>query len=1074
MGDSLWSAPSLPHRGRSLAAVSLVSGMAATSLSTGSTFSTNESWYVRSGRGGNGGSWGATSLSPTSQTHPPRASSVQVTLYLSGGQGGSATTAGGVGGSGASFSFSFAMAAGQSGQVNISGSGSATASYGTFGGGASAVWLTSPDILLAVAGGGGGASSVYWGGNASSPDGTVVATQGSPGGTLGGYGASQSGHGLGGTSTTTGVLIQSAGASGFTGLAPLFSPGFGGSGAASIASCPGVGGSNGKRPGLAWALGGYGCSRAYSGGGGGGGYWGGGGGGAALTGGGAGGGGSSYINPVLVTYAAGSTVWLSNPATPLVGAASILSVAGCSPPTPTPAPGFFVNPSANVLLTRVGDATHPYPTVSGATNFGLPMFFDEYDPTGVDVMGSTAVVLTTCGTTFAPNGLGNCVATVGAGVNGYGGGNWNQNGDGLPTLAGDGSAVMLGGFRQFVDGTSALKQNWWCVGWGVDLAGHPCAPPPPRFLTLLSTLLRTIVVLRPNGTVDTTMQSSAVSGTANTMTSTGITFGFHAVAATSGLSNWTSAYIINLQNGGCSCTSPATCCTTNSGVQWAVQEQTAAGLFGSHRTDKNSPPASWSGGWSTSSLMQLSGGFVNEPFRFDAHSAIVYAGRLYVTAGPGEAATPGSGAGVFTFTDALPQSPQLPTPLSGFPSLGINPWQLVFASDTEMWTADVSNTASYNLIKYALTSGTWSSASSMSIESNVLIYSVTGRSEGADFVLYCSSAFKAYRYVSGTFSVTTFANAPTGTAFRGITLIPAIPATPSMTASLSPGASPSSSPTSSVSASATVTPPPPAGVTFGSNNLAVLRVGSGAAPISSGIGQATFIDEYTSTGGAPVQSMMVYGANACTLSAVSSSTWAYSEEGIPSLSTNGAFVTFPCYQIAPGSALDVTATKVAALVSFSAAMSTSTTAIISTGAGIAAVPLALRTTVSDGVGVWWALQTGTAPAYSTMQYQILGTTSATTQCDYNNYILGSFWVLFFCLHMIFSHSMLTTLPISRLCWRYVRNSRRVLGRHPRCHTYHIVLDRRDEFWRTWCWHPSVHWIAHRRKAIRHLVCRHCH
>ena len=181
--------------------------------------------------------------------------------------------------------------------------------------------------------------------------------------------------------------------------------------------------------------------------------------------------------------------------------------------------------------------------------------------------------------------------------------------------------------------------------------------------------------------------------------------------------------------------------------------------------------------------------------------------------------------------------------------------------------------------------------------------------------------------------------------------------------------------------------PPPDGAAFGSNNLAVLRVGSGAAPISQGIAQSLYIDEF-SINGSLVQSMMVYGANLCTLSAFNSTTWAYSEEGIPSLSTNGAFVTFPCYQVAPGTPLAVTATKVAALVSFTGAVSTSTNATISTGVGSPSVPFALRTIVSDGVGVWWALQSGTSP-YSTMQYQVLGTNMATIQCDYTVYLVGA-------------------------------------------------------------------------------------
>ena len=174
------------------------------------------------------------------------------------------------------------------------------------------------------------------------------------------------------------------------------------------------------------------------------------------------------------------------------------------------------------------------------------------------------------------------------------------------------------------------------------------------------------------------------------------------------------------------------------------------------------------------------------------------------------------------------------------------------------------------------------------------------------------------------------------------------------------------------------------GATFSATNLAVVRVGSGTA-VAATVAQAVFVDEYT-TSGTLVQSVPVVAtsgtANACTLSGgPSSTTWLYDQEGIPSLSTTNEFLVFPCYSVAVAGTLINSGSKVAAIVSYTAGVSTSTTSVLSTAVGNTNFPTALRTTVSNGVGVWWAQQNPTT-MFSTMQYSVLFSTTSTDMCDF--------------------------------------------------------------------------------------------
>ena len=149
---------------------------------------------------------------------------------------------------------------------------------------------------------------------------------------------------------------------------------------------------------------------------------------------------------------------------------------------------------------------------------------------------------------------------------------------------------------------------------------------------------------------------------------------------------------------------------------------------------------------------------------------------------------------------------------------------------------------------------------------------------------------------------------------------------------------------------------------FNAANLAVVRVGTGTAAISSGIAQTLYVVEYTTAAGqaSPVQTITVTGTNACTLSAVSSSTWLYDQEGVPLLATTGAFLTFPCYKTTAGSSLALSAIKVAAVVSYTGTMSTTSTvpASIASYTPTSVYQQALRQVASNGAGLWWSVASG--------------------------------------------------------------------------------------------------------------------
>ena len=177
-------------------------------------------------------------------------------------------------------------------------------------------------------------------------------------------------------------------------------------------------------------------------------------------------------------------------------------------------------------------------------------------------------------------------------------------------------------------------------------------------------------------------------------------------------------------------------------------------------------------------------------------------------------------------------------------------------------------------------------------------------------------------------------------------------------------------------------------------NIAVVRVGDGVLHLTSGIALPVYVDEFTSAPGqtAPVYTYTV-GAGSpfgCTLSTGSTPTWLYDQEGIPLLATTGAFIGFPCYATPVGSALSALALKVAAVVSYTGIVDTTTVipGNVASAHPTEEFPQALRQVASDGVGLWWSAASGSgeAPAGSGVFYSpfVGSTDSPGTICNVEN------------------------------------------------------------------------------------------
>ena len=171
----------------------------------------------------------------------------------------------------------------------------------------------------------------------------------------------------------------------------------------------------------------------------------------------------------------------------------------------------------------------------------------------------------------------------------------------------------------------------------------------------------------------------------------------------------------------------------------------------------------------------------------DARSVLVFGNTLYGASSKLDTGTPGKWAGLFAYTaGVLPTVAYTSAQLSaggvallpGFNGVGYSPWTFVFESSTSVYIAEDSNPSSYNVIQFVQTGGVWgppSRGANLSFTVTSAIYSIAGRTEGAEFALYATTPTTLYRMGAQTRNIVVIATAAAGTSFHGVALAPSSP-----------------------------------------------------------------------------------------------------------------------------------------------------------------------------------------------------------------------------------------------------------------------------------------------------------
>ena len=178
-------------------------------------------------------------------------------------------------------------------------------------------------------------------------------------------------------------------------------------------------------------------------------------------------------------------------------------------------------------------------------------------------------------------------------------------------------------------------------------------------------------------------------------------------------------------------------------------------------------------------LVQLSGKTPAQPGWFDARAVVTYRGALY---GVDSVEDIGWG-GVFTIGSGLPAVASNPAAVllpgfSGTASL----WTIVFQSPTIIWAAIDSGTYGTSLgsvVSFTLSAGNWAQSTAIIVDAFNAVYSLAGRFEGANFVLFTSTATTVYRIDTTVGNPCSIYSAPSGSVFRGVALSPCSPSTSS-------------------------------------------------------------------------------------------------------------------------------------------------------------------------------------------------------------------------------------------------------------------------------------------------------
>ena len=128
-------------------------------------------------------------------------------------------------------------------------------------------------------------------------------------------------------------------------------------------------------------------------------------------------------------------------------------------------------------------------------------------------------------------------------------------------------------------------------------------------------------------------------------------------------------------------------------------------------------------------------------------------------------------------------------------------WQWAFETPDRLWVATSTPAGGVFCYQRAGANASWVQQTAFVIDSTQTLYSLQGRMEGGQFILYSSGSSRVLRANTVTLQVTVLATAPPNTHFRSVQFAPQglTPATPSATKSNSPTntGTPSSSQTSS-------------------------------------------------------------------------------------------------------------------------------------------------------------------------------------------------------------------------------------------------------------------------------------
>ena len=197
----------------------------------------------------------------------------------------------------------------------------------------------------------------------------------------------------------------------------------------------------------------------------------------------------------------------------------------------------------------------------------------------------------------------------------------------------------------------------------------------------------------------------------------------------------------------------------------------------------------------------------NTPGYDDGRCVGVYNLQLYGSDGNYD----GNWQGLFSLGSGLPLNAGPPSLL--FKATTLSPWTFVFESASSVWFADTQTSATANVIHYTLSGSTWAKAGSgVSFEPGVDMYSIAGRAESGQFIVYALSPMRVWRYETTTTLKTVVLAAPSGAVLRGIAFAPFNPAwlaptpSPSQTSSSTPTPTQTPSSTGTSTGSPSVTP----------------------------------------------------------------------------------------------------------------------------------------------------------------------------------------------------------------------------------------------------------------------------